>query len=96
MLGVWEEVGSWTGFVGLSLNFSQLSISEYYGKQKKGSLDAIEVEATPELQNLLTRWRLTVLPSIQDQVPFLMALISMPCTYRATEPPKCQQWHFMC
>lgn len=87
MLGVWEEVGSWTGFVGLSLNFSL---------QKKGSLDAIEVEAIPELQNLLTRWRLTVLPSIQDQVPFLMALISMPCTYRATEPPKCQQWHFMC
>lgn len=87
MLGVWEEVGSWTGFVGLSLNFSL---------QKKGSLDAIEVEAIPEPQNLLTRWRLTVLPSIQDQVPFLMALISMPCTYRATEPPKCQQWHFMC
>lgn len=87
MLGVWEEVGSWTGFVGLSLNFSL---------QKKGSLDAIEVEAIPEPPNLLTRWRLTVLPSIQDQVPFLMALISMPCTYRATEPPKCQQWHFMC
>lgn len=87
MLGVWEEVGSWTGFVGLSLNFSL---------QKKGSLDAIEEEAIPEPQNLLTRWRLTVLPSIQDQVPFLMALISMPCTYRATEPPKCQQWHFMC
>lgn len=91
MLGIWEEVGSWTGFVGLSLNFSQLSISEY-----KKSLNAIEVEATPEPQNLLTRWRLTVLPSIQDQVPFLMALISMPCTYRATKPPKCQQWHFMC